>query len=167
MYKADYTVAHKVKGSPTGPGKVSLSPAAADAYYAINSSVTLTATPNPNHFFACWTNLLTGTPNQTTLSITKPYDVQAIFAPGGITMERGVIYPTAEGGSFDVGFRADSHCVWGVRSTATWAQVGSAMAGSGSGVLSITVDPNPTASYRVALVYVGNRAVVISQAPLR
>jgi astacin len=78
---ASYVVSYLLTAqvSPAGTGSVSINPLSTDGYYAANSTVSLSANPAPGYCFSSWTGLLSGTPAQTSLTITKTYSLVANF----------------------------------------------------------------------------------------
>jgi hypothetical protein len=163
MLKADYAIAYSVQAKAWPNGTATVSPSSADGFYAAGTALNLSANPALGYCFTNWTGLIAGTPNRATLSATKPYDLQANFQPGGITLSAFILYPRAAGGDLTLGVNATSGCTWRVYTTASWITVASAQSGTGSGTVTISVAPNTTGVARNAQVTVGYKNVVISQ----
>jgi len=77
VFTANFSVAYYVTTSVSGSGSVSTNPSG--SLFASGSVVTLTATPASGYCFSSWSGLLSGTPAQTSLTITKSYNVTANF----------------------------------------------------------------------------------------
>jgi hypothetical protein len=163
LLKADFAVAHSVKAKAVPAGTVVITPASADGFYPSGTTLTLTATPAGGYCFTGWTGLFAGTPNRTTLTITRSYDLQANFQGGSLTLNAIALYPAAAGAILKVGVTASTGCLWGASSNAAWATLASPATGSGSGVVSLTIAPNTTGAVRYGQLTIGTRTVSIYQ----
>ena len=165
--KAEFAVAYSMNSKAGLGGSTYASPSSTDGYYPAGSVVTLNANPASGYCFANWTGLIAGTPNRINLAVTKPYDLVANFQKGSIGLTASLLYPPASGGNYTVGVRATSGCTWGAYSMATWVTITSGQSGSGSGNLTVSVAPNPTSASRTAVVSVGYKTFMVSQAGVR
>ncbi len=84
---------YNLQTSIVGDGTISLNPT--NSPYASNSVVTLTADAATNWAFADWTGAVTGSQNPTSVTMTGPLAVQAVFVPTAYPLTAG----TAGGGS--------------------------------------------------------------------
>ena len=69
--------------SPAGAGTVSLSPESPDGFYASGAAVTASASAGTNYTFDHWTGDLAGTSSTTTLTMTQPWAISAMFRRSG------------------------------------------------------------------------------------
>jgi len=83
VYTATFTTQYQLTTSavPSAGGTIGASPSSGNGFYAANTQVQLTATPNPGYYFTGWTGGLSGTANPQSLSLTGPMSVTANFAP--------------------------------------------------------------------------------------
>jgi astacin len=165
LYKADFALAYSVYASayPAGTGVVNISPASSNNFYAYNSTVTLAAAPSSGYCFSGWSGLIGGTASQTTLSVTKPYSVTAMFQPGAFTLSSSISYPRADGGSFTFGVTGSTGCAWTATSSVSWITINAPSTGTGSGVVTYTVAPNTTASARIGVIVVAGWALFVTK----
>src|SRR5205085_1434138 len=88
VYAMQFTPEHKLVRTVSGQGGVSGS----DGYYAVGSSVQLTATPADGYQFAYWSGSASGNANPLTLTVDGPKNITANFtaAPVGIRIDSNV-----------------------------------------------------------------------------
>ncbi len=161
---ANYAVRYEVRASAgSGAGTVSQNPASADSYYAANTAVTVTATPAAGSCFVSWSGI--SAPANPVLSLTanQPYTLQANFQAGGVTATPAALSFANTAGSLTVSLSATSGCPWTARSNASWITVTPA-SGSGSGVLTVSVERNRGRSARSGTVTAGGATITVNQA---
>lgn len=167
MLKADYAVAYSVKAAANSAGTIYLNPGSADGYYAAGTQLTLTANPMPEYCFSSWSGLIAGTAERVNLAAMRPYDLQANFQPGDITLSKVILNVPPAGSVSTIDVDASSTCTWAAYSGASWVTVLSTPAASGSGTVTVSVGANPTRIVRFAQVMVGHRSLIIVQAGAR
>jgi hypothetical protein len=167
MLKADYAVSYSVKASGNSAGTIYVTPGSEDGYYAAGSALTLTANPMPEYCFSGWTGLIAGSADRVNLAATRPYDLQANFQPGDISLSRVILNAPPTGSVSTIDVDASSACTWAAYSAASWVTVLSPRTGSGSGTLTVSVAANPTRIVRFAQVMVGHKSFIVVQAGSR
>lgn len=71
--------------SPGGAGTVIPTPSSGDGYYASGQVVTLNVNPGLGYNFSNWSGDVSGTSQQTTITMTKPSVASAVFVPVSTT----------------------------------------------------------------------------------
>ncbi len=161
-YTATYSVAYQVTTNVSGSGTVAVAPASADTFYAPSSLVQLQATPAAGTCFAGWTNLIAGTPAETSLAVTKPYALTANFQPGSISVRPSGLTAAAAGATLFVGVNAGDACLWSFSSNVSWIRLSTAVPASGSATVGLVVDRNNGAA-RTGIVKFGPATLTITQ----
>jgi hypothetical protein len=163
VYTANYTTQVKLTGKArdVGTGNVTISPASADSFYALNSTVSLTATPAPGYCFAGWSGLIGGTPAQTTITLTREMDVTAIFSTGGLQNVPLSLVARVNGGRYQAGSVTGS-CPQATSTNVPWLSVTI----NNGGQISVEVEPyrdpnGPT--YRLGQVKIGSQTLSVMQ----
>ncbi|HYP07760.1 MAG TPA: BACON domain-containing carbohydrate-binding protein, partial [Bryobacteraceae bacterium] len=162
---ATYALQHKLTTAvaTTYTGSTAIAPAASTTLYGDGLKVAITATPASGYCFSGWTGLTAGTPNQTTVSMTRSYAPVAAFIPGAVTPAVTAASIPAAGGTFTMNTTATTGCGWGIKSSASWLTVSKTYATSASPSFSYTVQPNTTGVARTAYLTIHNRTVTITQ----
>jgi hypothetical protein len=161
VYTANYTTQVRVTGKARdlGTGSVTISPASPDSFYALNNTVSLTATPAPGYCFAGWSGLIPGTPAQTSFTLTREMDVTAIFSTGALQGVPASLVARVNGGRFLTG-RVTGSCPIATSTTVPWLSVSIT-----NGEIAVQVQPNTgaTASYRLGQVRIGSHTMNVMQ----
>lgn len=164
-YTATYGLTYQVAAtaSPSSGGKVTVEPATASQFYAANASVDLTATPSPGFCFSGWSDLISGTPAITRLSVTRPYWPRANFVSGAVTLSPEAASIPADGGTGRISVSASSGCRWEAESTADWITITSGRTASGPASLSYSVAANTTGRSRTATIVIDGQTHRVTQ----
>ena len=164
MYRAQYSVAHSLTAAayPATAGAVSVSPSSPDSFYPAGSAVAISASPASGQCFSGWTGLLAGTAAQATVTVDKPYGLQANFQPGAYELSNRNIYVPAQGGPVQIAVTTGAGCAWDVRSLTHWATVTSPKWTRGPGRITINIAPN-TGGSRVGLIVAAGKTIVLTQ----
>ncbi len=165
-YTAQFAKQHKVTASADSPsrGSVKLSPVSGDAYYSDGAIVSLNAVPAPGYCFVSWQGLLGNTAGTTSLSVKKPYSVQAVFATGAATVSPLQVSVPAAGGTGVLSVSSSTNCAWTAYSWVPWIKVTVQKLGNGSGTVTYTVAANTTLTSRIGFVVAASRLVAVTQA---
>lgn len=164
-FTANYSVQYRVTvtASPAGAGTATASPASADGFYALNTRLSLTATPSGSYCFTGWTGLIAGTSATANLTVTAPYAITANFGSGAVTLSDTYLQAKANGaGVMHVGVTSNSSCSWTAVSSASWLSV-SQNSGAGNGRVQIRTDTNATGAPRTATISIANQTVTVYQ----
>lgn len=159
---AQYSVQYKVSASPNGLGRVSQTPLTSDGFYALNSSVGLSAIPDAGSCFVSWTGVTTSTSANLNLTVNQPYSLTANFQTGAVTLSATSLTVTNVGGSVNVGVSSTFGCGWTARSNVSWITVSPA-SGSATGVVTLNVARNRSKNGRSGVVTIGSQSVTVTQ----
>ena len=162
--KATYSTSYNVTISKTGTGSTSVTPLAADGYYAKNAAVGVTATPAAGYCFAGWTGLVALTPAETSLTVTKKYALTAKFVSGSLTLSSGSVVAPATGSATIINVTTPAACNWTpIQPQEPWITLSNLSTVAGPGTVTITVAPNMTGAERSAVVTIGGTPVTVNQ----
>lgn len=165
-YRADYSQVHQVIATVTGTGTAVISPATADSFYTPNSVLAVSAIPSATTCFVSWSGLTAGTPQTTSVTVTKAYALAAKFQTGSVTLTAAQPVIPAAGGVAAIAVTATSGCRWVTTSNVPWARVTGTVTGTASASVSVTVDPNTTGVARSAVIAAAGKTIVLEQAGL-
>jgi hypothetical protein len=161
---ANYAVRHQVRAvTGSGSGTVTQSPASADFYYAANTNITITATAAPGSCLVSWTGVAAAANPVINVVANQPYSIAANFQAGAVGLSPAALSFSSAAGSQSVSVSGTSGCAWTAQSGTSWLTVSPAT-GSGSGVLTVTVDRNRGRSARTGTVSVGGVVLAVTQA---
>ncbi len=161
---ANYAVRHQVRAvTGSGSGTVTQSPASADFYYAANTNITITATAAPGSCLVSWTGVAAAANPVINVVANQPYSIAANFQAGAVGLSPAALSFSSAAGSQSVSVSGTSGCAWTAQSGTSWLTVSPAT-GSGSGVLTVTVDRNRGRSARTGTVNVGGVVLTVTQA---
>ena len=160
-YALNYQVA--VSASPSSGGRVTVEPDSGSQFYAANASVDLTATPSPGFCFSGWSDLISGTPAITRLSVTRAYWPRANFTSGAVTLSPETSSIPADGGTGRISVSANSGCRWEAESSADWITITSGRTGTGPASLSYSVAANTTGASRTASILIDGQTHRVTQ----
>jgi astacin len=164
-YTAHYTTSYSAVIRAAAPGTTVVSPLSADSFYASGSHITAEAVAPPGYCFTSWSGLLAGSTAKTTLSVLKPYSVEANFIPGSVTPRTVNVGILAAGTTFVMNTTATPGCGWLIKSNVSWITVSKSAATYDSPNFSYAVQPNPTSVKRVGTITVHNTTVTVTQFP--
>ncbi|MBX9601695.1 MAG: hypothetical protein K2X35_11840 [Bryobacteraceae bacterium] len=159
---AQYSVQYKVSAAPNGTGRVTQTPLTADGFYALNSSVGLSAIPEAGSCFVSWSGVTASTSPNLNLTVNQPYSLTANFQTGAVTLSATGATVTHLGGRVNIGVSSSFGCGWTARSNVNWISVSPA-SGSATGVVTLTVDRNRWKASRTGVVTIGTQSVTVTQ----
>ncbi|MFN7932360.1 MAG: M12 family metallopeptidase [Bryobacteraceae bacterium] len=161
---ANYRTRYQLKktANDTTKGSVGSSPASADGFYDLNSTVLVNAAAFSGSCFNAWSGILNVADFKASITMNKAYDVTGLFQAGSVTFPTAVAAPQA-GGTVSLSISATSGCLWKASTTASWITLQSAT-GTSNGVLQIKVARNNTKNSRTGTVMVNGVAVTVTQA---
>jgi len=155
---ASFARQYEVHATAGTGGSVTQTPAASDYFYASGSSVRMIATPASGRCFANWTGLATGTPNDTTVTVTGSLLPVANFLTGAITVSPASISVSSGVQSRILFVTASTGCTWQVTADAAWLHPLKV-----SGAVYVVIDANSGASSRIGRLTIGSSVVTITQ----
>jgi hypothetical protein len=164
VYSATYSMAYALDVSATAGGAVSRYPTSTDDFYPANTTVRLSAYPYSGHCFTSWSGLLAGTPSGTSVTMTKPYSLTAVFQPGSVTLAPASLSIPAAGGSAQFAVTASTGCAWAAHSNVWWIGIVSGNNGASTSAVTINAAPNTTGAVRMGSLDVGGKTLMITQA---
>jgi hypothetical protein len=163
FYKVDYAISYSLDANANYGGNVSISPASNSGFYPANSSVRLTATPSSGYCFSGWSGLIAGTAADTTVSMTKAYNVTAQFLPATYTLNTGAVFFDNDVTSGSVSVSTAAGCSWNVQSPVSWVTINAPASRTGSGTVTFNVAANNTGTTRLAMLTVAGQQFYVIQ----
>jgi hypothetical protein len=162
-FTANYSTQYQVNVSGAYGGNVNVNPPTGDGYYAMGTSVSVSASPWGGFCFGGWSGLISGTSPSTAFTVDHPYTVSANFGNGGGTIQTGFTVLLAQGTTLAAPVTASSGCGWSASSSVDWITFPSGASGSQSGNLVYLVAPNTTGQPRTGTITVGNTTMTVLQ----
>lgn len=159
---ADYATTYNVKVTSVGSGSTTINPGG--GYYLPDTVVNLSATGIGGNCFTGWVGLIPGTSPLTTLTVTQPFNLQAVYQTGAVTLSPTTPRVPVTGGTVDIGITASTGCMWAFKTTTTWIRPITTPSGADSGVMTLQVDPNTTGASRNGTVTIGGKNITVMQA---
>lgn len=135
---ATYNQLFQLTANATAGGRVAVSPASADGFYAANSTVTLTATANANYCLTSWSGVMPVSSYAIALGLAQPTTITANFKSGTVTAPATAVVPLA-GGLVSISVNATSGCIWRATSYSSGFTIEGASTGTASTSLKVRV----------------------------
>jgi hypothetical protein len=167
MLTADYSSSYSLRTqvSPANAGTITISPVSPDGFYAVNSTVAVTATPAPGYCLTSWSDLLPGTPAQTSVTMTRPYALVANFGTGSFSLATNYQYISSpQAGNYQVGVTGSGGCGWTAVTNVPWITITSPVNNTGSAVVTYSLAPNPNVGIRVGIIEIAGKWYIVAQA---
>ncbi len=160
---AAYRTRYLLKKSASDPvkGNVSSSPASADGYYDLNSTVVVSAAAFSGSCFTSWSGILNVADFSAQLTMNRSYDVMGMFQTGSVTFPTTVTAPQG-GGVMSVSISAASGCLWKASSSTNWITV-QTPSGTSGGVLKLKLSKNNSKNARTGTVVVNGVTMTVTQ----
>jgi hypothetical protein len=152
-------------------GNINCGSTCSKVYDVGTSSVTLTASEDPDSTFTGWSGCPSAMGNQCIATINADINVTATFTIKPCTYSlspSNVILPsTAGSGSLDVIVHSTGGgiCNWQAQSNASWITISSGASSTGSSLINYSVSANTGTSSRIGYITVEGKTTIVRQLP--
>ncbi len=159
VYVTDYQLT--LAASPLNGGSVSATPTSGDGWYPAGTAIQLTATPAAGYVFAAWA----GAPANGAFTMGSPVSATAAFSNAcSYALSTTSSAVVAAGATLSASVTTSATCGWTAASNAAWIAItAGAESRTGSGPVTITVEPNAAATARTGTLTVAGKTWTVQQ----
>ncbi len=165
-FKADFRASYQLVTEiyPSGAGLISVSPEAFERFYALNTSVVLSATAAAGYCFSNWSGAIASTPPVASLAISSPATMRATFVSGVVSLSSTFTNVPVNGTFLMLGVTGNTACRWTTTNVPSWATLFVGASGTGNGLLMMNIGRNTTGGQRQATLNIAGQNHVLTQA---